>query len=149
MNLHRWQVGWRLALPWRHEPPYNATALGAAAFAADGYLLQGRGLAAAHPIMDLASIAYTWLTIVHGEADGRAMWAPPGTQLDRVEHARWRWLSDFAGEAGVREVTAYLRAVYHCRTCAALEDMEHLYSWRVVRYPLRLGVWVRVWVWVG
>jgi hypothetical protein len=86
------QVDWGHALRLKRRICQHGTA----AFAANGYF--GKSAVPAHPIMDLASIAYTWLAIVHG--NGEAPW-------DHLETARTYWL-DTNGGTGVPHVKAFL-----------------------------------------
>ncbi len=69
------------------------------ALAADGYF--GANVKkAVDPVMDLESIAYTWLAIVHGS--GEAPW-------DRSDTVRSVWLDKNAGDAGVARVLTFLQ----------------------------------------
>ncbi len=81
-------MDWGNALPL--TPVTYVRRHGTLAFAADGYF--GEEKKEVHAVMDLASIAYTWLAIVYG--NGEAPW-------DRSKETRTEWMDANAALAGV------------------------------------------------
>jgi hypothetical protein len=116
----RRQVDWGLALPWRAA--HNGAERGVPAFAANRVFSVDR--MAVHPVMDLASIAYTWVAIVYGR--GRAPWED--------ELSRTTWLTQHEEDPAVKYVLEYLKAVYDSHGTSSVQ--AGLYEWRRIT-PVR------------
>lgn len=117
------QVDWGLALPWLDKR--NAAGCGTATFTADGFF--NATTKAPHPIMDIASVAYTWLAIVHGNPYGEPPWNDEDSRtgwLSAKRRAKKRWL-------GVAEVDEFLRRVYSLAGVRSMPRLMGLYEWCV------------------
>ena len=117
-----WQVDWGLALRWLDGR--NAAGCGTATFTADGFF---NATKAPHPIMDIASVAYTWLAIVHGNPYGEPPWSDEDSRtgwLSAKRRAKKRWL-------GVAEVDEFLGRVYSLAGARSMPPLMDLYDWCV------------------
>jgi hypothetical protein len=118
-----WQVDWGLALPWLDKR--NAAGCGTATFTANGFF--NATTKAPHPIMDIASVAYTWLAIVHGNPYGEPPWNDEDSRtgwLSAKRRAKKRWL-------GVAEVDEFLGRVYSLAGARSMPPLMGLYEWCV------------------
>jgi hypothetical protein len=112
-------VDWGLALRWLAGA--DAAGCGTATFTANGFFNSKKK--APHPIMDIASVAYTWLAIVHGNPYGEPPW--------NDEVSRTSWLSAKKSRVGVAEVEGFLEGVYSLAGARSMSSLETLYNWCV------------------
>jgi hypothetical protein len=73
--------------------------------------------------MDMASVGYTWLAIVHGSPYGEAPWDD--------EVTRTRWLQASAALFAVDKVATYLGQVYDQCSAQSIGPLGSLYHWCV------------------
>jgi hypothetical protein len=112
-------VDWGLALRWLAGT--DAAGCGTAPFTANGFFNSKKK--APHPIMDIASVAYTWLAIVHGNPYGEPPW--------NDEVSRTSWLSAKKSRVGVAEVAEFLDRVYSRAGARSMSPLMTLYDWCV------------------
>ncbi len=113
-------MDWGLALRWQAAGA-DAAGRGTATFTADGFF--NAATKKPHPIMDIASVAYTWLAIVHGSPYGEPPWSNEAT--------RTRWLVTSTSLFGVAEVAAFLGRVYTQASVRSMSPLQDLYDWCV------------------
>ena len=96
-------IDWGLAVKMGRDVAQRGTA----AFAADGVFAISTRAFTCRPIVDLAAVAYVWLTIVHGDDDLREPWRP-ADGFESMRAARQRWMDAHVGDPGVRAAAAFL-----------------------------------------